>query len=66
MHDMAAKGRSPRGSANPKSKLTEQDIPIIRRRLAEGEAMTALGRQFGVSDVAILYVRQGRTWRHIP
>jgi hypothetical protein len=35
--DMVRKGRSLRGSKHPSAKLTERDIPVIRRRIGEGE-----------------------------
>ena len=53
------------GSRHPLAKLTEDDIPIIRARLAKGDCQKDIARDFGVSAPAISGVKTGRTWRHI-
>ena len=53
-----------RGSANGSSKLTEKDIPTIRRQLEEGTSTYAVARAFGVAQGTIWMIRAGRTWTH--
>jgi hypothetical protein len=81
-HDMVCKGRQatgdrngsrrhperrPRGEANPKAKLTADDIREIRRLAAEGVSQPVIARRFGVSQGGTISpILLGRTWRHVP
>lgn len=62
MRDMIAKGRGIRGSAQKASKLSEDEIPVIRARLSEGDTIAAVARAYRVSETAIRSIKQGRTW----
>ncbi len=53
-----------KGSQQPRSKLIEADIPIIRK-LSETRSQRKLGLLFGVDHAVIGRIRQGKTWRHI-
>ena len=53
------------GDKNGRAKLTEANIPVIRARLARGERLTDIGRDFGVSYVQIARIRDGMTWTHV-
>lgn len=55
--DMCIKGRACR-------KLSPEAVTEIRRRLAVGEKMLAIGRRFGISGTAVAYIRSGRNWKH--
>lgn len=55
----------PLGSANGKSKLSESDIPDIRRLRREGKTYRQIGEAYHVSDGAIRAVTTGRTWSHV-
>jgi hypothetical protein len=48
-----------------KATLRPEQIPPIRARLAEGEAMARIARDFGVTYQAIASIRDGKTWRHV-
>jgi hypothetical protein len=67
--DMMAKGRwvqgppLQRGSANPRSKLTEPQVLAIRSRA--GEPTRVLAKEYGVSMTTILDVLARQTWGHI-
>jgi hypothetical protein len=65
MRDMAAKGRRAMavGDENGNSKLTWAKVMEMRELAALGESKRALGRRFGVSDVAAGAAITGRTWR---
>lgn len=64
--DMSQRGRRIKGSRHPSAKLTEADIPIIRQRLAAGELQRVIGAEFGVHQVVIGKIANGKTWRHVP
>ncbi len=48
------------------AKLTDADIPEIRRRVAAGEDPAIIASEKGVSRTAIVSAARGRTWRHVP
>lgn len=51
------------GVDNRSSKLTEEDVRIIRSRLAQERISCArLGREYGVSDQTIIRIKSGETW----
>lgn len=66
--DCARKGRNKaskgRGIANIRAKLTESDVLAIRA-IPKEIKNTHIAKQYGVSDVAVSYIRLRRTWRHI-
>jgi len=41
------------GSLNPNAKLREADIPRIRERMAHGDALPTIARDYGVSHAAV-------------
>lgn len=54
-----------KGSSHPASKLTEMDIPVIRARLASGDAKARIARDYGVTDRVILLIARRQAWRHV-
>ena len=50
---------------NSKIKLSEADIPVIRRRLAAGETPTSIASGYGVTPTSIGHIRHGKTWRYV-
>ena len=73
--DRQAKGRSRGGfvtghkmsvgSACGRSKLTEEDIPVIRALLAEGKTAVSIGEMFGVNHSQISRIKTGERWTHV-
>jgi hypothetical protein len=75
--DMVSKGRqrsaspgrsggvlSPcKGTKNGRSKLTTQQIEIIRGRASAGEKLARIARDFGVSDTQVRRIHLGHQWR---
>lgn len=55
-----------RGEENNKAKLDASKVSEIRRLHRNGFTAYALGKMFGVSDVAIGNVCKYKTWKHIP
>ena len=54
-----------RGSEVFGSKLTEEQIPEIRRRIASGETYPTIADSFGVSVSTISLIKQNRIWTHV-
>lgn len=66
MKDKFLKKRdSNRGSRNPNVTLTKDKVRQIRKRYAEGESQSALGREFGIQQPAVWKIVTHRTWRNI-
>jgi hypothetical protein len=63
--DKTLHGRRPKGARNPASKLKAQDIPVIRRRILNGDKLTDIASDYGVSATAIRWIRSGRNWDHV-
>jgi hypothetical protein len=55
-----------RGSGNGSAKLTESDIPIIRKRLQQGDSQVHIARDYNVSGSAIGLIHRGPNWNYIP
>ena len=58
-------GTAQKGSRNGQSKLTESQIPKIRRLLAQRVSMSTIAGMFQVSPRAIRHIKQGRAWAHV-
>jgi hypothetical protein len=54
------------GSRNGRAKLTESDIPSIRKMLKNGDSKSKIAAQFNVSPAMIWMIETGRNWRHVP
>jgi len=52
-----------RGNSNPRAKLKEKDIPIIRKMISEGLYQQDIAVEFGVSNTAISLINRGINWR---
>ena len=64
-HDSYKKGRSIRGSKHPSSKVTELQIPEIRRLYSEGILMRELAIKFNIGEGGIYKIIKRMGWRHI-
>lgn len=60
--DRLRDGTLPRGSKAGMSKLTEEQVIEIKRRLLLGETRASLGREFGVRPENISHIATGRSW----
>jgi hypothetical protein len=61
--DMLAHGTVSRGSRRPSSKLTEDQIPEIKR-LSSAMTQTEIAQKFGVNQSQISRVLSGKRWKH--
>lgn len=69
MDDRERHGRHHRGSKSVKAKLTEEDIPNIRKLLKKYQGvwggMSKIARKYGVHAATIRDIRDGLTWAHV-
>jgi predicted DNA-binding protein (UPF0251 family) len=69
--DMREKGRGvfppapPIGSSNPRAKLTDDDIRVIRLRHSLGESFNSISKHYGVYATTISDIVKRHTWNHI-
>lgn len=63
--DMEAHGTWPRGEANGRRKLTEQDVRDIFRRHRAGESQGSLAAAYGVRRQSISNIVCGIRWAHL-
>jgi len=54
-----------KGSKNPNSKLTDEDVKQIRILLSEKKTLKYIAKQFRVSLGLIGLIKQNRIWKHI-
>jgi hypothetical protein len=64
MKDMSLKGRRD-GELNPKCKLSEEDIKVIRELHRCGSSMRSLARKFKVSKTHIGRIARNESWDHL-
>lgn len=53
-----------RGSDVFGAKLSEEQIPNIRVRIARGETYQSIADDYGVDKGTIFHIKKGKTWRH--
>lgn len=54
-----------RGSKKPSSKLTEEQIPSIRKMLLDGKSRQQIATKFGVGKSIITRIALGKGWAHV-
>lgn len=62
MRDMWERGRGSLGEMQPNSKLTAKKVREIRTRLANGDGVKPLAREYGVSPLMIRKIRNREKW----
>ena len=60
--DMVERGRSSRGKKNGQSKLTEDDVRAIRRKVAQGASQAAVAREYGLGPMAVNRIVRRLRW----
>jgi hypothetical protein len=71
IRDCIRKGRKTppphlRGSQSGSAKLSESDIPEIRRLRASGLSQSKVAARFGVKQALISKIELGLLWKHVP
>jgi len=54
---------SVKGENHGQSKLSAEDVTIIKMLLREGETGTSIAKKFGVDQTTISYIKVGKTWK---
>lgn len=65
MEDKVSKNRQAKGEKIGTSKLTEEQVKEIRRRLSNGELGFRLAQIYNVRETNISSIKLKKTWRHI-
>lgn len=66
LHAFATGLKCHKGSKHPRSELREEDIPIIRQRLSNGDKGSDIAKDFHVCKQLITHIKHGRRWNHVP
>lgn len=53
------------GTLNGNARVTESDIPTIRRRVAAGEELRVIAIDYGITKQAVWLIKERRSWRHV-
>lgn len=53
------------GAANPKAKLNEYSVFLIKKCLEAGLSHSKIAKTFDVSKGAIDHIAMGKTWKHV-
>jgi hypothetical protein len=54
-----------RGEKSPVAKLTDRQVAVIKRRIAEGARTSDLARQFNVAPQTICGIKRGDKYKHV-
>ena len=54
-----------RGSQQPQSKLNEDDVRDIRKRIAKGEKNIDIANRYKVTAATIIRIKRGKGWKHV-
>lgn len=52
-------------SPNPRNKLREIDVRVIRQQIVPGANLAAIGREYHVTRNNISHIKARRIWRHV-
>lgn len=63
---MVAHGRSTRGEANARSRMTRDGVRDARDAVRAGETRQSIAERLGVSYFTVCDAISGRTWGHVP
>lgn len=55
-----------KGVIHPLSRLTEDDVLLIRKLTSEGAPQRSMALKFNISDASISNIVKRKSWRHIP
>jgi hypothetical protein len=62
MRDRNIRGRTARGTRNPRSKLTEEQVLEIYK---DPRTFVEIGKAYGVGPEAVSRIKNGRNWGHV-
>jgi len=65
MEDRSRNGRVPRGDNCSWSKVSEHDVPVIRKRAGDGESLAVIAKDYNVTESAIRLIVKRINFRHV-
>lgn len=63
--DASKRGLLPVGAANNQTKLTPDQVLEIRKRVASGQSLLSVSKDFPVSYQAVRQIIKGKAWKHV-
>lgn len=48
-----------------KTKLSTEQVKVIRQRISDGDTLAMIGREFGVSGASVWSIKHGVSWGHL-
>lgn len=63
--DRNKKWRQAKGEQHGMSKLTNEMVSELRKRVAEGRSIYSLSKETGINETTISRVIRGKTWKHV-
>lgn len=64
--DARRNGKSCDGSKSPHAVLTEDLVPLIRKRYDAGESCASIGKDLGLARQTVYSAASRRSWKHVP
>lgn len=65
-HSIETGLRKCKGSDNNYSKLTEEEVVVIKKRiLSEEETLTEIAKDFNISISVVSCIKLGKSWKHV-
>ncbi|MEC5395146.1 NUMOD4 domain-containing protein [Bergeyella sp. RCAD1439] len=65
MHEFKKQFMEDKGPVVKHSKLNENDVLLIKKRLKKGDTLRKLAHRFNVSDMQIHRIKTGENWSHV-
>jgi hypothetical protein len=63
--DASERGLLAIGEANCQTKLTPEQVLEIKRRVASGQSLLSVSKDFPVSYQAVRQIIKGKAWKHV-
>lgn len=63
--ELRGRGRQPKGKANGKAKLIDDDVIEIRRLLELGVPQRLVGARYGISQKNVFDIKHRNIWTHV-
>lgn len=66
-HKVLKRGNGSRnkGSVNPRARLVEDQVKVIKQRLRDGENYRVIAEDYGVSPLTIHSIKRGANWKEV-
>jgi hypothetical protein len=63
--DMRERKRNPYGSRHGGARLNEEQVAVIKAKLASGKSQAHIGWEYGVAENTIGNIKRGKNWKHV-